>query len=141
MLLGYVVYLCIALCTGELVENVIDFVGIYFPEYQDVFAAMIPAYLRANKRKQYDHRSTVGGDRATSLSRKTSLSLFDDLKKNGEQHEHIVGADMAMADGHAPHHPDDTLAAPTTNKDIFVDFTMEFRKTTTDEHANDGFAM
>lgn len=141
--MGYVVYLCIALCTGELMENMIDFVGVYFPDYQAVFAAMIPVQLRARKGRYNDRRSAQGVERNTresraSASRKTSLSLFDDLKRDGEEHGHIMGADMAMADGLAPHHPEDSLTA--SHKDSFVDFTMDFRKTTTDENEG-GFAM
>lgn len=139
MLLGYIVYLSISLCTGELFENIVEFLVMYFPEYEAYYRSFLPP--PPPPREDSSHNRSIRESRASqSRSRRVSTSLFDDIKRDGELPEHIVGADMAMSEAPYHHDQESTTLIPSTTKngDSFVDFNMDFRKTTTDETQREG---
>lgn len=87
MLLGYIVYLAVALFTGELLENSVELFLVYFPDWKQYLYDLFNLNERMLLRKSRISRS--GPQSMTDMG---GLQLFDDDQKPN----HIVGADMTF---------------------------------------------
>jgi hypothetical protein len=113
VLLGYIVYLSVALFTGELLENTIDLFVSYYPHWESYLYDLFNLHERMQTRRS--RQSTL------SKSGIPSQPLFDDENKNAI----IVGADM----GTLTHSMQETLASGG-REDQGADFNMTpFRNT------------
>jgi hypothetical protein len=118
VLLGYIVYLSVALFTGELLENTVDLFVSYYPHWESYLYDLFNLHERMQTRKS--RHSTISKDGGPGIR---SQSLFDDENKNPI----IVGADM----GTGTHSMQETLSLVNAGReDQGADFNMTpFRNT------------
>eukprot|EP01040_Poterioochromonas_malhamensis_P002191 gene2191-2332_t len=121
VLLGYIVYLIVALCTGELLENTVGLLLVYFPQWEEWLFDTLGIHERMARKSRAQSRAKS----APPVFEGASNALFDDEEA---MHQPIIGADMGIS-----HHALEELDDLVQNAD-HADFNTTFRNTDLHEH-------
>lgn len=125
VIIGYCVYLITTLFTGELIDNTIDFIILYFPRTEGYFEERLSirkSVESARRTISKDPNATANGMSLPEEGPRVfanNQALFDD--HHGDQ-GHIVHADMAMGTTETGG-PD---VEPPRPSQAFADFGLDF---------------
>lgn len=121
VLLGYIVYLIVALCSGELLENTTALLLIYFPSWEGWLYDRFKLHERMARRSRAQSRAVRALSRPPlPVFEGSSNAVFDDVEARNQP---IMGADMGIS-----HHSLDELDDLIENAD-HADFNTTFRTT------------
>lgn len=140
VIIGYIVYLSIALCNGELLYQTIDFVSIYLPGMESYILDLFPTFRKdsvassqLDHRPSFSHQSSVEieANEASNLQKKgrdrrAATKLYDDRESVAGSIGHIVGGDMSMSMANQT-----TYNSTGRTANTFADFGTTFRDTIT----------
>jgi hypothetical protein len=127
VIIGYVVYLCVTLFSGDLLHNTINFLSVYYPTGETILRETFRSSLASRPSKTTDpekQSQAMRQSRENSVLHRHHSSLFDDTVRGGD---HIIVGDMAMTSDHTHTTYDST---GHTN----ADFGTAFRQTITSPH-------